>query len=47
MEETKTEQAAKETQKPIIHRVCEACNQMFVTHPGEAERRCPKCRKGE
>ncbi len=47
MEETKTQHAPKEIHKPIIHRICEACNNMFVTSPGEGERRCPKCRKGE
>lgn len=30
---------------PIIHRVCEACNNMFVTHPGDKQLRCPNCRK--
>lgn len=47
MEETKPQHASKETHKPIIHRVCEACNNMFATYPAENERRCPKCRKGE
>lgn len=31
--------------KPIVHRVCEACNNMFATHPGEKGLRCPNCRK--
>lgn len=45
MEEKKTQVAEKEADKPVIHRVCEACNNMFTTHPGEDARRCPKCRK--
>ncbi|MBI4461930.1 MAG: hypothetical protein HY653_03395 [Acidobacteria bacterium] len=45
MEESKAHVAEKEPNKPIIHRVCESCNNMFATHAGEEERRCPKCRK--
>lgn len=45
MEETKTHAAEKSTGQPVIHRVCEACNNMFATHAGSQERRCPKCRK--
>jgi LSD1 subclass zinc finger protein len=29
----------------VIHRVCEACNNMFSTHPGSKHQRCPKCTK--
>lgn len=45
MEEAKTHSAAKDANQPIIHRVCETCNNMFPTHPGSEERRCLKCRK--
>ncbi|MFQ5663279.1 MAG: hypothetical protein ACE5HL_05575 [Terriglobia bacterium] len=51
MEETKTPAAEPASDqpapggKPVIHRVCEACNNMFPTHPGETARRCPHCRK--
>lgn len=45
MEEAKTPRVADQGKKPVIHRVCEACNNMFTTHPGEPERRCPNCRK--
>ncbi len=31
--------------KPIIHRVCEACNNMFATYPGSKQLRCPNCTK--
>jgi len=30
---------------PVIHRVCEACNNMFASHPGSKHQRCPKCTK--
>jgi len=46
MEETETsQQAERESDKPIIHRVCEACNNMFATRPGEKSLRCPNCTK--
>lgn len=45
MTETKTEPAEEKSDKPVIHKVCEGCNNMFATHAGEAERRCPNCRK--
>ena len=48
MEETKTTKEAEqesETGKPVIHRVCEGCNNMFATQAGSKERRCPNCRK--
>ncbi|HXE74605.1 MAG TPA: hypothetical protein VNN18_03070 [Candidatus Xenobia bacterium] len=47
MEETKTKEAEKasNSDKPVIHRVCEGCNNMFATHPGSKELRCPNCRK--
>jgi LSD1 subclass zinc finger protein len=44
MEETKRSQQTGPG-KPIIHRVCEACNNMFATHPGEKSLRCPNCTK--
>lgn len=44
MEETKKVQEA-ETDRPVIHQVCEACNNMFATHPGEKSLRCPNCTK--
>lgn len=31
--------------KPVIHRVCEACNNMFVSYAGSKHMRCPKCTK--
>ena len=31
--------------EPVVHRICEACNNMFVTRPSEKERRCPNCKK--
>ena len=51
MEETKTTKEAERDakpaagDKPVIHRVCEGCNNMFATHPGSKELRCPNCRK--
>jgi LSD1 subclass zinc finger protein len=48
MEETKTTHAPEhglDPAKPTIHRVCEGCNNMFATHPGSKELRCPKCKK--
>ena len=45
MEETKTQTAVPVKPRPVIHRVCEACNNMFATHAGENARRCRKCRK--
>jgi LSD1 subclass zinc finger protein len=47
MEETKTKEAEKgaDASKPLIHRVCEGCNNMFATHAGSKELRCPNCRK--
>jgi hypothetical protein len=45
MEETKTQTARDESDRPMIHRVCEGCNNMFATHADDPERRCPKCRK--
>lgn len=43
-EQTKTAHEAR-AEGPVIHRVCEACNNMFPTRAGDPERRCPKCRK--
>ena len=48
MEETKaTKEAEHESEagKPVVHRVCEGCNNMFATHAGSKELRCPNCRK--
>lgn len=45
MEEPKPTKTAEEEGKPVIHRVCEGCNNMFATHPGSKELRCPNCRK--
>lgn len=44
-QETKIHGTGIEAGPPLIHRVCEACNNMFTTHPGSEQRRCPKCRK--
>ncbi|MGH9862094.1 MAG: zinc finger domain-containing protein [Candidatus Acidiferrales bacterium] len=46
MEETHastTEKTAAD--KPVIHRVCEACNNMFATYPGSKITRCSNCTK--
>ncbi len=46
MEETHTstpEKAAPD--KPVIHRVCEACNNMYATYAGSKQLRCPNCTK--
>jgi LSD1 subclass zinc finger protein len=46
MEESRTQEAKGEKPEgPVIHRVCEGCNNMFATHPGGKELRCPKCKK--
>ncbi|MFQ5776830.1 MAG: hypothetical protein ACE5IP_02345 [Terriglobia bacterium] len=45
MEETQTQPTEAAADKPVIHRVCEACNNMFATHAGANEKRCPNCRK--
>ncbi|MGH9804625.1 MAG: hypothetical protein ACRD4D_05590 [Candidatus Acidiferrales bacterium] len=45
MEEARKSPVA-EPEQPVIHRVCEACNNMFATHPGEKSFRCPNCTKG-
>lgn len=45
MEEATTQAAEKTSERPVIHRVCEACNNMFATHPGEKSLRCPNCTK--
>jgi len=44
MEETKKAQEAA-SDRPVIHRVCEACNNMFATRAGEKSFRCPNCTK--
>lgn len=44
-EEQKTE-AKPQTQKPVIHRVCITCNNMFRVTPDNYEaKQCPNCRK--
>jgi len=45
MEETRTPAVEKSDDRPTIHRVCEACNNMFATRPGEKSLRCPNCTK--
>jgi LSD1 subclass zinc finger protein len=48
MEETKTqpgEENSEHSHKPVIHRVCEACNNMFANRPGQKSLRCPHCTK--
>jgi hypothetical protein len=36
-----------ETQKPLIHRVCVTCNNMFQVTPERYEaKQCPACHKG-
>ena len=30
---------------PLVHRVCEGCNNMFTAPADSPERRCPNCRK--
>ena len=30
---------------PIIHRICEACNGMFVIHAADPSHRCQPCHK--
>lgn len=46
MEETHASTSEKATpDKPVIHRVCEACNNMFATYPGSKQLRCPNCTK--
>ncbi len=31
--------------QPLVHRVCEACNNMFAVPADSPDRRCHKCRK--
>ncbi len=45
MEETKPQTENAATDKPLVHRVCEACNNMFTIPAGSPDRRCPNCRK--
>lgn len=45
MTESNTPTTEKSDERPVIHRVCEACNNMFATHPGEKSLRCPNCTK--
>ena len=45
MEETKTASHKPPQDAPLVHRVCEACNNMFAVQAGAPDRRCPKCRK--
>jgi LSD1 subclass zinc finger protein len=44
MSDTKVPEATA-NDKPVIHRVCEACNNMFATTPGSKQLRCPNCTK--
>ena len=51
VEETKTQTAQEKTHAsggslPLVHRVCEGCNNMFTAPADSPERRCPNCRKG-
>ena len=50
MEETKTPPAEEKKHAaagslPLVHRVCEGCNNMFAAPADSPERRCPNCRK--
>ncbi len=48
MEETQTpEPEAKPNyaDSPIVHRICEACNNMFTAHAADPNHRCLKCVK--
>jgi len=46
MEETKThEKLQPASSRPLVHRVCEGCNNMFTAPADSPERRCPNCRK--
>lgn len=45
MTETRTQSSEKSDERPVIHRVCEACNNMFATRAGEKSFRCPNCTK--
>ena len=43
-----TETAAPNDQykdSPIVHRICEACNGMFVVHAADPNHRCKPCHK--
>ena len=49
MEETKATHEKPErpaSTMPLVHRVCEGCNNMFAAPADSPERRCPHCRKG-
>jgi len=46
-EERKTETQPRETPKPVIHRVCIQCNNMFQVTPDRIDaKQCPNCHKG-
>ena len=48
MSETqKTDTKPGETPKPVIHRVCIQCNNMFVVPADKYDaKQCPNCHKG-
>lgn len=45
VEETKAQTEPEQEGSELVHRICEACNNMFTTDPRINERRCPKCKK--
>ncbi len=48
MEEAKTAAEKPHTsggKLPLVHRVCEGCNNMFTAPADSPDRRCPNCRK--
>ena len=46
-EEQKTETRQESQPKPVIHRVCITCNNMFRVTPENYEaKQCPNCHKG-
>ena len=46
-EPAKPETKPGEKPKPVIHRVCIQCNNMFVVTPDRYEaKHCPNCHKG-
>ncbi len=48
MEETQTPEPETEPNfedSPVVHRICEACNNMFTIHAADPNHRCLKCAK--
>ena len=46
-QEQKTETTKDATPKPVIHRVCIQCNNMFQVTPDRIDaKQCPNCHKG-